>query len=607
MIELAHFGFLFALVLAGVVALVGSVDVRRVNVIQCSRVIFTMVTMSLLVLMYAFLTLDFSVSYVYQNAHAALPWYYRITAVWGAHEGSLLLFVWWMMLWQMVIARAQFKEKETQERAMIIMLWLFFMFASFIAYTSNPFTRIWPIPASSGLDLNPLLQDLGFVVHPPILYGGYTGSLLLFVVVLGWLWQHKKPLDHSALLRLLYPAFALLTLGIVLGSWWAYHVLGWGGVWFWDPVENVSLMPWLLLLMSIHHLHLKSQTKWHTWMMIIMAISMATLVVLGVFLVRSGVLVSVHSFATDPARGFYLLSMLCLIWLGSGALVWRSGLMAHKNGQKPYFWLLPPIILLGTLLSVVLLGTIAPIIAQAFGQSISIGAPYFNQMATPIVALAVIALVLQTVKPKNDWSTKDVVMLSSQMGVGVAVSLLFIWVYSLQSPIVFTVICVPIIVAMLRLNIDLRSGSSWSHFGFLLLLLSITVHSLGTQSFNRKLAEGEQDHIDGYKMTYVSDDATQDAYSRHKNVHFSFDYHQSFIGNMVSSIQWFDVRQMAMPRIGLMHHGLTDVYVALSQEIAPHEWVFRLAFHPWVRMIWFSGLLIVIGGGVSWNNRRKSY
>ena len=603
-VELAHFCMLLAIMFAGVVtwqAFNGAgIGVLR----QVSWCVWGALSLSIVGLMVAFVTLDYSVAYVQQNAHDSLPIIYRITALWGAHEGSLLLLIWWLATWQVTLSHQVIEDVKAHRNSLAIMAFLLVVFGCFIAFTSNPFLRLWPMPASMGADLNPLLQDPGFVLHPPILYGGYTGCLVLTSLVLGWAWGHDRPLSLQPIRRLLLVAMALLTMGITLGSWWAYHVLGWGGVWFWDPVENVSLMPWLLLMMSLHHLRLKYLNAWGVVALMVMAMVMVSLIILGVFLVRSGVLVSVHTFAADATRGLYLLSMLLVIWLGCALVMMRFKSSFIEDYGQSSKWLLVPLILFGTALAVVVLGTLAPIVAQMGGQSITVGAPYFQQMMMPIAGIAVLALGLHTL-PQHSFKIGSAKVLGCQALVSLLLSAMLAWWYAMGY-LVFSLIATPVIWSMLRLGWSWQRGSYWAHQGFLLLLLSITIHWLGTTGYTRHLSLGQSVDVNGMTIRYVNDQTLSDDQRKHKEVQFNVYDQQHFIGQMTSGITFYSVRQMAVPNIGTLRYGLTDVYVALSQEKEPHQWVFRVAFHPWVYMIWVSGLMMVIGGVVSWNSLRKS-
>ncbi len=339
--------------------------------------------------MWAFYRNDFTLVYVVNNSNSALPWYYRLTAVWGAHEGSLLLWVLIQSGWTLSVAIFSRRiPLESVARVLAVMGLISVGFLAFIIITSNPFVRTLPDYPIDGRDLNPLLQDPGLIVHPPMLYMGYVGFSVAFAFAIASLMAGR--LD-TAWARWSRPwttaAWLFLTIGIVLGSWWAYYELGWGGWWFWDPVENASLMPWLAGTALLHSLAVTEKRGTFKAWTVLLAISAFSLSLLGTFLVRSGILVSVHAFASDPARGMFILAFLVLVIGGSlllfavkgGAIrtVSQYSLISRENG------LFANNILLIAALAVVLLGTLLPLVHKQLGLgSVSIGAPFFNLLFT---------------------------------------------------------------------------------------------------------------------------------------------------------------------------------------------------------------------------------
>ena len=338
-------------------------------------------------LFYLFAVNDFSVQYVVNNSNTQLPLYYRLSAVWGSHEGSLLLWIWLLSLWSAAVALlSRHLPQEAVARVLGIMGLISIGFILFVLFTSNPFNRTFPDFPVDGRELNPMLQDIGLIFHPPLLYMGYVGFSVAFAFAIASLMTGK--LD-SAWARWSRPwtmaAWVFLTIGIVLGSWWAYYELGWGGWWFWDPVENSSFMPWLAGTALIHSLAVtEKRGSFKAWT-VLLAILAFSLSLLGTFLVRSGILVSVHAFAADPTRGLYILAYLVIVIGGSLALyAYKGNQIRSRDNAEKYSresMLLLNNILLMTALSVVFLGTLLPLVHKQLGLgTISIGAPFFDQM-----------------------------------------------------------------------------------------------------------------------------------------------------------------------------------------------------------------------------------
>ena len=404
----------YALWLAGALALIQAVipallaDERRACAIAVSaaKTQAALFILSIAALAYGFLANDFSVRYIAAHSNSLLPWYYRATAVWGGHEGSLLLWITILAWWAAAFAaKSRDLPDAVRGKTLAILGYISVGFTGFIGFTSNPFTRILPAPFD-GADLNPLLQDPGLILHPPLLYTGYVGFAVAYAIVLANLWQGR--LDTLSLRRArpwTLAAWCALTLGIALGSYWAYYELGWGGWWFWDPVENASLMPWLIGAALIHSLIVSEKRGGlRTWTALL-AISAFTLSLIGTFLVRSGVLTSVHAFAADPTRGVYILALivantlpaLILLILRAPQLASdaRHGLLARETGILANNWLLAGACL------IVFTGTLYPLLADTLNLGkISVGAPYYNRL---IVPLALVSLVLLAVGPLLRW------------------------------------------------------------------------------------------------------------------------------------------------------------------------------------------------------------
>ena len=366
-------------------------EVFQLPIKRLSVFLFSLISISFLALVYSFLVDDFSVAYVAQNSNINLPDYYKFAAAWGAHEGSLLLWILAMNAWLLgFIFFTDSKDKNFLVAVFSISCQVMLAFSLFTLFTSNPFERILPIPPLNGADLNPSLQDFAFTVHPPLLYFGYSGLLIPFAIAVSAMIFSKDTKEWAGYSRpwaLLSCSF--LTLGIALGSWWAYYELGWGGWWFWDPVENAAFVPWLLSVALFHSL-ITSQNRglFGKWSILLSIFAFATSL-LGTFLVRSGILTSVHAFALDPERGLFILGILAFFILGSLAIYSIKNfetleVSTYELNSKEFGFLLNNLLLVVLAVSI-LFGTIFPLIYEAYteGKQISVGAPYFEIILFP--------------------------------------------------------------------------------------------------------------------------------------------------------------------------------------------------------------------------------
>ena len=419
--ELGHFALILALVCAVAQTLVPAYGVATRNVrvmgvaASAAQAQFFCTVVAFACLVVAFVQMDFSVAYVAANTHTDTPLMYRVSAVWGAHEGSLLL--WGLMLSGWTFAVSIFNRKLPQDlvaTALAVLGAVAVGFLLFMLLTSNPFDRHFPVP-QEGRDLNPLLQDPGLIIHPPMLYMGYVGFSVAFAFAIAALISGK--LD-AAWVRWTRPwtiaAWLFLTMGITLGSWWAYNELGWGGWWFWDPVENASFMPWLAGTALIHSLAVTEKRGLLKSWTVLLAILCFGLSLLGTFLTRSGVIVSVHAFASDPARGVFILSFLAVVVGGALTLyAWRAPKLASEGELKLFSregLLLLNNVFLVTACFGVLLGTLYPLVIDAFGLGkISVGPPYFNAIFFPLMAPLFVLLGLGVFTPWKRGNLREAV------------------------------------------------------------------------------------------------------------------------------------------------------------------------------------------------------
>ncbi|MCC6756622.1 MAG: heme lyase CcmF/NrfE family subunit [Arenimonas sp.] len=573
------------------------------------------VTVSYVLLTVAFELHDFSVAYVAKNSNTLLPPMYRISAVWGAHEGSLLLWVLILCLW--IAAVALFSKRlpdAVRARVLSVMGMVALGFLAFTVITSNPFERMLPAPLE-GHDLNPLLQDPGLIFHPPLLYIGYVGFSVAFAFAIAalidgridtrWI-QWARPWTNVA--------WAFLTLGIALGSFWAYYELGWGGWWFWDPVENASFMPWLVGAALLHsQATTEKRGSFSSWTLLL-AIAAFSLSLLGTFLVRSGVLTSVHAFASDPERGMFILAFLCVVVGGSLALfAWR----APKEAGKPFQWqsreslLLANNLLLSAAAAMVLLGTLYPLLAEALGLGkVSVGPPYFGKLFLILMAPLVLLIPFG---PLSRWQKEDLGAVGRWLLPWLALAALAAVVAYFRSP------QHPLKAAMAwfaglwlllgtarfvwqrikhaqgRLTAEM-AGMTLAHAGVAVFCFGALMTEGLSVEKDVAAKPGQQFEIGEYRFTFEGVQQVQ-------GPNFVADRGSILVGHgeSVDARLHPEKRRYASGGSVMteadMHGGLTrDLYVALGEPIDDKGgWALRLHVKPFVRWIWFGALMMALG------------
>ena len=581
-----------------------------------------LVGLAFVLLTHAFVTGDFSVRYVAENSNSLLPMVYRYTAVWGAHEGSLLLWALVLALWTAALARfSTALPMPVVARVLGVLGIVATGFLAFLLFTSNPFARLLPMPAE-GRDLNPLLQDPGLIIHPPMLYAGYVGFAVPFAFAIAALLEGRI---DAQWLRWTRPwtnaAWAFLTVGIAIGSWWAYYELGWGGWWFWDPVENASFMPWLAGAALLHSQAVTEKRGSFGGWTLLLAIAAFSLSLLGTFLVRSGVLTSVHAFAADPGRGLFVLIFLGIV-VGGSLLLYA--LRAPDSAGKPFAagsretLLLLNNLLLASACAMVLLGTLYPLLADALELGkISVGPPYFaamfvllmaplvallplgpltrwqrEDMATPLRLLApwaVLALVVGVIAfvlaPQGRWKTAAGLLGAAWVAAG---TLRFVWTRLRASG---------------RLTLEMW-GMSLAHFGIAVFLVgALLVEGLGQQ---RELAvkAGDSVTLGRYAFRF-------DGIRPAQGPNYSSDYATVQVlrdGRAIATLHPEKRRYRAggqvMTETGIAGGLLGDAYVAIGEPLGGDAWAMRLYVKPFVRWIWAGALLMALGAAVTAFDRR---
>ena len=597
--------------------------------------LFVVLTFSFGALFYLFAVNDFSVQYVVNNSNTTLPIYYRLSAVWGSHEGSLLLWIWLLSLWSAAVALfSKHLPQEATARVLGIMGIISIGFLLFMLFTSNPFNRTFPEFPVDGKELNPLLQDVGLIFHPPLLYMGYVGFSVAFAFAIASLMTGK--LD-TAWARWSRPwtmaAWVFLTLGIVLGSWWAYYELGWGGWWFWDPVENASFMPWLAGTALLHSLAVtEKRGSFKAWT-VLLAISAFSLCLLGTFLVRSGILVSVHAFASDPTRGLYVLAYLIVVIGGSLTLYAYKGSQirsrdnAERYSRESLLWLNN--ILLMTALCVVLLGTLLPLVHKQLGLgSISIGAPFFDQMF--LIIMTPFALLLG-IGPLVKWRRDQFSAIRTPVIVSLIIMLItgFALPYLLQdkltvSSVLGTMMAV-IIVLLSLYEMHQRATHresflkgvtklSRSHWGMVLAHLGVAMTVWGiafSQNYSVerdvRMSVGDTVQIADYDFTFKGiSDANGPNYIGGK-AQIDITYHGKPEATLFAEKRLYTVSKMPMTEAAIDWGFTRDLYVALGEKLENNAWALRLYYKPFIRWIWLGGLFMALGGLLCMFDRRYRF
>jgi len=588
---------------------------------------FIFLIFAMLCLIDSFVMNDMTVVYVRDHSHALLPLIYRVGAAWGGHEGSLLLWCLIIAFW--TLAFVIFCDKQLLRTSFTkIIMTLGFISAGFITFlfsTSNPFKRYFPNEPIVGSDLTPLLQDPGLIFHPPALYLGYVGFAVGFAFAIAALIEGKLDKTWVRAVRpwIILP-WAYLGCGIVLGSWWAYRELGWGGWWFWDPVENASLLPWLSGTALIHSLIVSEKRNAFKGWTILLAIITFGLSLIGTFLVRSGVLVSVHTFASDPTRGIYLLCFLTFI-VGGALLLYSARI--HRFYQTPSFqlfsretFLLINSVILLTLMMTIIIGTLYPIILDSLDLSkISVGEPYFNTVFAPMMLLL---LLLMGFAPHIHWGEQGfkTIWLKLRWNVLLSLSFGFIIPFSFHFPFHFFAwigisMGLWIIFATSQYVYQLETKLTAKHWAMTVAHLGVAIFVLGV-SMNKSYSEerqvkinlGESTTLAGYQFT-LQDISREDAPNYISAVaRFFVQKNNSGLGIITTEQRVYRSHEQTLSKPGVLFNPFRDLYLALGNSFPDGSWSVRLYYKPFVRWIWLGGFLLASGGLItlfsSWKNKK---
>ena len=588
--------------------------VRRVSTdLHLSLGATVLVAIAFVLLAHAFLTSDFSVAYVAENSNTALPDYFKLSAVWGAHEGSFLLWCLVACAWMLALALRLRRGAPPQVAyAVPAMALLITGFLLFMLLTSNPFERAFPFVPSEGGDLNPLLQDFALIVHPPMLYVGYVGLTVPFAIAASALIDGNESRDFAALMQpFVLVAWAFLTLGIALGSWWAYYELGWGGWWFWDPVENASFMPWLVATALLHSLAATRLRGVFIGWTLLLAILGSGLSLLGAFLVRSGILTSVHAFALDPERGLFIL-LLLLASVGSvlALFAWRAprfGTLASFGYASREFWLLINNALLVVATSVVLLGTLYPLLHEFLtDEKVSVGPPYFNSVFVPLMVILSLAM---GVGQWTAWGaralpgTRELTWIGLvALGCGLVLPLVFAGALSLAG-LVATSLALWLVLGVLVQIRQHKSGRArrvgmWvAHAGFACSLLGVGLTSQYSVERDLALGAGESAEVGHLVFEFQGVEAVSGANfmaDRGRVRVQAQDGGQAF--TLFPEKRRYASGGQVMTEAAIRPALLRDIYVSLGTRIEDQRWSLRVQIKPFVRFVWLGALIMLLGG-----------
>jgi cytochrome c-type biogenesis protein CcmF len=594
---------------------------------------FVFLTLSYAVLTWAFVVSDFSVRYVASHSSLSQPLMYKITAVWGGHEGSLLLWIWLLGAWGLAVTLfSKSLPREMLARVLGVLGMVSIGFIAFTVFTSNPFDRVVPGPAD-GRGMNPLLQDPGMILHPPLLYMGYVGTAVVFAFAIAALLGGR--LD-AAWARWSRPwttvAWVFLTLGIAIGSWWAYYELGWGGWWFWDPVENASFLPWLTATALIHSLAVSEKRGGFKVWSLMLAIITFALVVLAAFIVRSGVITSVHAFATDPERGVFILGMLALTLLGSLTVyAWRApkvGLGGAFHWYSRESLLLANNVLLAVACTAVFIGTLYPLALDAFGLGkISVGPPYFDAVFAPLMLPL---LLLVGLGPAVMWKQANPGDTFRQLRWVLVVSVIAggLWPLTVGTWRPLTALSLMLatwILLTALLDIHKRLGSTrqplatrlrkvmrpsflgmhLAHVGLALIVVAIAMVNTYEVERDVRLEPGQSASAAGYDFALQRMEAVRGPNWDADQAVVEVSRNGKPVATLLPQRRYYDTQpQNPMHQASLHRAPTRDIYVSLGERLVGDAWSFRLYYKPYMFWMWSGAILLAIGGLLAASDKR---
>jgi cytochrome c-type biogenesis protein CcmF len=626
--EFGHYALILALCIAiiqGILPLVGAHQSRREWIMlarPAAQTVFLLLGIAFVILAWSFYSNDFSILYVAEHSNSQMPVIYRLGAVWGGHEGSLLLWVFLLSTWTFLVALLSKALDEFMVARVIGVLGLVTTgLLLFVIATSNPFERLLPA-AQDGRSLNPLLQDPGLVFHPPMLYMGYVGFSVAFAFAIASLLSGR--LD-AAWARWSRPwttaAWVFLTLGIALGSWWAYYELGWGGWWFWDPVENASFIPWLVGTALLHSLAVTEKRGGFKSWTVLLAITAFSLSLLGTFLVRSGVLTSVHAFATDPTRGVFILIFLVLV-VGSSLTLYAWRAPKSTLGGKFSLTSRETFILLGNVFLVVsaasvLLGTLYPLLIDALHLGkISVGPPYFNSVFVPIM---IPLLVLMGIGPWTSWKNSNLLDVIKRLWIAALVAVIaaalipfamgeFTWLSSLGFLLAFWVITSGVlqIIRQAKAGKPTRSfiGMQVAHLGIAVFTIGVTMVGAYQEEKDVRMLAGESVSVGGYDIQLQGVRPVPGPNYKAMQGTFLLTRNGNLEATMYPEKRNYFSSTMPMTEAAIDASLTRDIYVSLGEELDDKAWAVRVYYKPFVDWIWGGCVLMALGGLLAMSDKR---
>ena len=569
-------------------------------------------------LMYAYVVSDFSNYNVFQNSHSNKPLIYKISGTWGNHEGSMLLWLSILSIFSFFFSFTKNIDESFQRLTLIIQSLLHILFGLFIVFTSNPFL-VNSILVNEGLGLNPILQDPGLAVHPPILYAGYVGYSIVFSIAIAGLFQNTDDEWLYVAKKWSLISWTFLTGGIALGSYWAYYELGWGGWWFWDPVENISLMPWIAGLALVHSLMMvRGEQAIKKWI-VFLSILCFSLSVFGTFLVRSGILTSVHSFAADASRGIFIL-LIFFIVTGFGFLVFLLKEPKKSNALNLLFINKVSALVINNILMIIatltiLLGTIYPIIIEVlYNKRISVGGPYFNATVIPIM---IPGFLLMSIAPILSWQTnkinnsKKYVLAFIILSVLVLIQSYFLdfntWGF-VGLLLGFWIILASIIAIFssykIKINIKFFKiiNPHVAHIGVGIAIIGITCSSVFQNELDFNLNEGDKFNVNGKTVLFEKIETTNEINFQSLRGKFLFDIEKNQSKEIEAGKNYYPVSKMITSEAGILHQWNKDIYFILGDQ-KNNEWFVKVLINPFVSFIWLGVIIMMYSGLIAVSRR----
>jgi len=574
---------------------------------------FLSISLAFLILIYGFIISDFTIQNVLENSHSLKPMIYKISGSWGSHEGSMLLWCWVMAFYGFLITiNKQSLKKETKSLILLFQGFLSFGFVFYLYFLSNPLESS-NILSEEGYGLNPLLQDPGLAFHPPFLYLGYVGLSIVWSFALAGLIRNTINKEWARNIRIwALTSWVFLTIGISLGSWWAYYELGWGGYWFWDPVENVSLIPWIIATALIHNLlALEKKEILINWSVLLSLLGFI-LSIIGTFIVRSGLITSVHAFASDPTRGIFIILLLFLVTLLSLSIYAKNYIKKQPNVELNFFsketFLIINNLLLSVIAFTVFLGTIYPLIVETINNNrISVGPPFYNITVIPFAILLAFFSALGPILAWNQNSIKQLLRnISIPLGLTLIITIAIFFMFENLSLIIFIGLFSGIWLFLNSLNnlthIRFQGLNNWAsffaHSGFAILILGVSISSSHQNEYEGKLDINNQINFSGYILKFESfnEEIVENYITTKGKFKLSRNDNEFFL---YPEKRFYPIEQSQTTEAAIISSNLSQFYLVLGEQINDKSWVIRIWYKPMIMLIWIGGLFMGIGGLLS--------